>query len=475
MSAAGSLERATELCLRPATEQLALLHAREITAVELLEHHLALVDALDPGVNALVTRTTELALEQARAADRALADRRPTGRLHGLPVAHKDVTATAGIRTTFGSPLFADHVPDHDAIVVARMRAAGAVTLGKTNTPEFAAGSQTYNALFGATRNPYDLERTSGGSSGGAAAALACGMVALADGTDMGGSLRNPASFCNVVGLRPSPGRVSVWPTSTPWDPLVVHGPMARTVGDVALLLDVMAGPDPRAPLSLAAEPAPPLTREFGGVRVAWSTTLGGLPVDPAVTEVLERHRPVLAELGCDVAEVEPDGSDADLAFETWRAWIFALNLGGHPRDRLGTDVRWNVERGLSLTAGDLVAAERARTAALHHMREPLRDCEFLLAPTVQVLPFDVRRPYPTEVAGQAMTSYVEWMRSCSRISVAALPALSLPFGFTAGGLPVGLQVVGRPGADWSVLQLARAIERETGFGTRQPPLPAER
>ncbi|MBV9715029.1 MAG: amidase, partial [Solirubrobacterales bacterium] len=260
---------ALEICSLTATEMASGLRARHVSAVELLEAHLAMIDLINPRVNAIVTLAAEQAAVHARLADARLSRGQSGGPLDGLPVAHKDYTPTAGLRTTFGSPIFADFVPDQDALVVERLKGAGAITVGKTNTPEFAAGSQTYNEVFGATRNPYDPAKTSGGSSGGAAAALACRMVPLADGTDMGGSLRNPASFCNVVGLRPSPGRVPSWPASSAWSPFSVDGPMARTVEDVALMLSVIAGEDDRSPISIT-EPATrfagPLQRRFAGV-----------------------------------------------------------------------------------------------------------------------------------------------------------------------------------------------------------------
>jgi amidase len=470
----------SDVCFLPATRQLELLRGRELSCVELVAAHIATIEHANPVVNAIVTETFELAERRARDVDVELAAGIDGGPLQGLPVAHKDVTATKGIRTTLGSPLHADDVPDADALIVERLRGAGAVTMGKTNTPEFAAGSQTYNRVFGATRNPYDPALTCGGSSGGAAAALASGMVAIADGTDMGGSLRNPASFCNVVGLRPSPGRVPAWPTPSLWEPLGVHGPMGRTVGDVALQLQVIAGADARAPLASGASGVPPgasLERDLAGVRVAWSRTLGGLPVDPAVTAVLEAGRPVLEALGCVVEEVEPDFSGAEEAFTAWRAWLFELSWGrdyDDHREELGADVRWNVEQGRALTGPQLAEAERRRTALIHRLRGFLETREFLLAPVVQVLPFPVEQHYPATVAGVPMESYIDWMKSCYVVSAAALPAASVPFGFTPDGLPVGLQVIGRHGADWSVLQLAHAIERESGHWRRRPPITGE-
>jgi amidase len=470
----GAVDEMIDVCLGSATYQRELLRERRISARELLEQHLALTDALNPQVNAIVTQTIELARECADAADRSLA-RGDGGPLTGLPVAYKDSTPTRGIRTTFGSALFADHVPEADAIWVERMRAAGAVTVGKTNLPEFAAGSQTYNALFGATRNPFDPTRTCGGSSGGAAAALATGMVALADGTDMGGSLRNPASFCNVVGLRPSPGVVPAWPSPSLWEPLSVPGPMGRTVADVALLLSVMQGPDARAPLSGAAGRSAPeraLEQDHRGVRIAWSRTLGGLPVDPRVTEVLERGRPAFEQIGCVVEAVEPDFTGADEAFETWRAFLFELNLGeayDEHRDALNEDIRWNIEQGRRMTVGTFAAAERARVAVSARIRDLLSSFDFLVAPVSQVPPFDVGLRYPTQVGDTTFGSYIEWMRSCSRVSITGLPALSVPFGFTDDGLPVGIQLIGPMYADWRVLALGHALEAATGFGRRRP------
>ena len=279
-----------DLCFASATDLRRRLLAKEISCLEVMQAHLERVEQANPTLNAIVTFQPEQALKKAQKADEMLARGDPTGPLHGLPIAHKDLVDTAGVRTTYGSPIFKDHVPDADDLLVTRLKAAGAVSLGKTNTPEFGAGSQTFNELFGATRNPYDLTKTCGGSSGGAAVALVSGMVALADGSDMGGSLRNPAAFCNVVGFRPTPGRVPNLPTTSAWATLSVSGPMARTVGDVALLLSAMAGPDPRSPLSRPEDPrqfAQPLARDFTNTRVAWCLDFAGLPFDPQVTRAI--------------------------------------------------------------------------------------------------------------------------------------------------------------------------------------------
>jgi amidase len=327
----------TDLCFLTATELTERIRSGELSAREVMEAHLARVESLNPRVNAIVTLHAEQATERAREADEAQARGASLGPLHGLPTAHKDLVLTRGVRTTFGSPILRDFVPDQDAIIVERLRDAGAISIGKTNVPEFGAGSQTYNEVFGETLNPYDTSRTCGGSSGGAAVALACGMVPIADGSDMGGSLRNPASFCNVVALRPAPGRVPAWPVELGWAPLSVLGPMARTVPDVALMLSAIAGPDPRSPIALTepgAHFARPLERDFAGVRVAWSRNLGELPVDRRVIAAIEPRLPVLEDLGCTVEPGAPDFSGADRVFKVWRAWTFHASLG---RLRSGT------------------------------------------------------------------------------------------------------------------------------------------
>jgi len=423
-----------------------------------MDAHIAQTERLNPQVNAIVTFLPERARADARAADAALARGEAPGVLAGLPVAHKDLTPTKGIRTTFGSPIFRDFVPDADAIIVERLRKAGAVTVGKSNTPEFGAGSQTFNPVFGPTRNPYDLTRTCGGSSGGAAAALACGMLPIADGSDMGGSLRNPASFCNVVGLRPSTGRVPNWPSVSAWFTMAVVGPMARTVQDIALMMSAIAGPDARSPISLqdpGALFARPLERDFKGTRIAWSADLGGLPVEPEVTRVMEAQRKTFTDLGCIVEDATPDLRDADEIFSVMRAWNFELGFGAllkTKREQMKDTVIWNIEQGQRLTGAQVGAAEVKRTQLFHRMREFMEKYDFLVAPAVQVLPFDVEIPYPTRINGDEMGSYIDWMRSCYYITVTGAPALCLPGGFSRGGLPVGLQIVGRHQDDFGVL-----------------------
>lgn len=467
--------RAKDLCFLSAKRLVSLIRSRKISALEVMQAHLEQIDRVNPEVNAIVTLLPDRALQGAREVDARLARGEDPGPLAGLPVAHKDLAMTKGIRTTFGSPIFRDFLPDTNSIIVERLQRAGAVTIGKTNTPEFGAGSQTFNAVFGATRNPYDISRTCGGSSGGAAVALACGMIPIADGSDLGGSLRNPASFCNVVGLRPSTGRVPGWPGFSAWFPLTVVGPMARTVADVALTLSAIAGPDARAPLSLE-EPgsrfAKPLKRDFKGVRVAWSPTLGGLPVEREVLDTLAPQRRVLEELGCVVEDAIPDLRDADEIFQVMRAWNFDLSYGEllkSKRESMKDTVIWNIEEGAALTGPQVGAAERKRTQLFHRVREFMENYDFLAAPVTQVLPFDVDKPYVTEIDGVGLQTYIDWMKSCYWITVTGLPAISVPSGFSAAGLPVGLQIAGRHRDDFGVLQLAHAFESATGHWKRRP------
>ncbi len=469
----------SELCFTTAVRLAQLIRRREVSALEVLEAHLRQIERTNPKVNAVVTLLPEQARTAARAVDEALARGENPGVLAGLPVAHKDLAVTRGVRTTFGSPIYRDFVPDVDAIIVERLKAAGAVSLGKTNTPEFGAGSQTFNTIFGATRNPYDLDKTCGGSSGGAAAALACGMMPIADGSDLGGSLRNPASFCNVVGLRPSAGRVPNWPSYSAWFTLAVVGPMARTVADVALMLSAIAGPDARAPISLLDRGdrfGQSLERNFRGARIAWSPDLGGLPVQKEVREVIEAQRNVFADLGCIVEEATPDLRDAGEVFAVMRAWNMQLSLGKllqKERPRMKDTVIWNIEQGEMLTGPQVGAAELKRSQLFERMRVFMERFDFLVAPVVQVLPFDVNQPYVTEIEGRKMPTYIDWMSSCSQITVTGAPALSVPCGFSAGGLPVGLQIVGRYLDDLGVLQMGHAFEQATGCWKRRPALAA--
>jgi amidase len=460
-----------EICSLSAVEMARLIREKKLSAREVLAAHLAQIARMNPKVNAIVTLVPEMATEAAARADEAQAKGATLGVLHGLPTAHKDLFETAGIRTTFGSPLFLNYVPEEDDPIVTRIRRSGAITIGKTNTPEFGAGSQTFNPIFGATRNPYDLSKTCGGSSGGAAVALACGMIPIADGSDTGGSLRNPAAFNNVVGFRTTPGRVPNPKAGFGWSTLNTMGPMARSVGDVALLLSAMAGPDGGAPLSLPEAGDTflrPLERTFAGVRVAWFRDLGGVPFDPRVRAVVDGQRKAFERLGCVVEQAEPDFSGAETAFQTLRAWTSAATHGERFRANRGAykeTLAQEIEEGLRLSGTDVAHAEILHGQLWRRFQTFLSKYEYFLLPTTQVPAFDVTQPYPTEVNGVRMGNYIDWMKSCWYISIAGNPSISVPAGFTAEGLPVGLQIVGRYGADFSVLQLAHAFEQEIKRG----------
>lgn len=466
----------SDICQLSAVEMAGLIRQKQLSAREALAAHLKQIERVNPKVNAIITLVPEIAAALAKQADEAQAKGAALGPLHGLPIAHKDLVETQGIRTTFGSPLFKDNVPKEDDLIIERLKRAGAITLGKTNTPEFGAGSQTFNPVFGATRNPYDLSKTCGGSSGGAAVALRCGMIPIADGSDMGGSLRNPAAYSNIVGFRVSPGRVPNPKAAFGWFTLATAGPMARSVSDVALLLSAMAGPDPRAPLSLpepGASFARPLARNFKGVRVAWFKDLGGLPFEPRVRSVVDAQRKVFESLGCIVEQAEPDFSGADFAFKTLRAWNSAAGHAGRDRSQYKETLRNEIEDGLRLTGADIAKAETLQAQVWRRFQTFLDNYEYFILPVTQVAPFDVDLPFPTAVNGQPMNSYIDWMKSCWYISTAGNPAISVPAGFTAGakeeGLPVGIQIVGRHQADFSVLQLAFAFEQATHIAARRP------
>jgi amidase len=464
-----------DICFLTATEMADMIRRKKLSARETLDAHLKQIERVNPKVNAIVTLVAEQAVDNARKADEAQARGAALGPLHGLPIAHKDLVETAGIRTTFGSRIFKDNVPKHDAILVERIRKAGAICLGKTNTPEFGAGSQTFNAVFGATKNPHDLTKTCGGSSGGAAVSLACGMLPIADGSDTGGSLRNPAAFCGVVGFRVAPGRVARAASGDSWSTISVSGPMARTVPDVALLLSVMAGPDPRCPISIS-EPGSRFTgnleRNFKGVRVAWFKDMGGIPFDPRVLSLVNAQRKVFESLGCVVEEAEPDWTGVHESVDTLRAWGYAAtqseNIRLH-RDLVKDTIQWEAERGSKLSGADVARAHTLRSKAWDNMRIFQDKYEYFIAPTTQVLPFDVTQPYPTEIAGVKMSTYIEWMKACLLISALETPSISMPCGFTEDGLPVGLQIVGRHRDEWSVLQMAHGFEQATP-GTRRKP-----
>ncbi len=466
---------ADELCDLTAIELASRIRRKQVSARDVMAAHLARIERVNPTINAVVTLVADRAMADAAKADERQARGEALGVLHGLPVAHKDLVNTAGIRTTFGSPMFRDNVPTTDALIVKRIRAAGAVTLGKTNTPEFGAGSNTFNPVFGATLNPYDARKTVGGSSGGAAAALRCGMVPIADGSDTGGSLRNPAAFTNVVGFRPSPGRVPDDDGS--WSPLSTGGPMARTVGDVALFLSAIAGPHTPDPLMIDEDGARfrrPLARDFKGTRVAWFRNLGGLPFESEVLWVVNANRQAFVDLGCVVEEAEPDFAGVDDAFPILRHLAYHSRYAAPARTNpamFKDAIKWEIAEAERNTGADVARASSRQARMYSDVTHFFERFDYFVLPVTQVEPFDVTTEYPTQVAGAPMPTYIDWMRSCWYVTFMACPAISVPAGFTASGLPVGLQIVGRHRGDWSVLQIAHAFEQATRHGDRRPPL----
>src|SRR5690242_2828424 len=467
-----------DICFMRARDLAGMIREKKISSREVMQAHLKQIARINPKVNAIVTLVPEDQLmAQALAADEATARGNWLGALHGMPIGVKDLHETKGIRTTHGSPLYKDHIPTADCLVVEREKKAGGIVIGKTNVPEWGLGSQTFNPVFGATRNPYDLTKTCGGSTGGGAVALACGMVPLADGSDMGGSLRNPPNFCNVVGLRPSPGRVPNPPTELGWFTLSVDGPVARNVLDCAFFLSVLAGFDRRSPISIDQTGdhfAKRLDgRDFKGVRVAMFKDLG-LPWEPAVRDAVKAQRKVFESLGCIVEEAEPDFKDANECFLMWRHWSVELGFGDileANADQLNEYVHWHVQEGRKLTGPQLSRAEAKRTQLYQRVREFMEKYEFFVLPVNQVLPFDVNMHYPTKIADVKMETYMAWMKSAYYISAVGNPAMSVPCAFSEGGLPIGIQIVGRHHDDWGVLQMGYAFEQATHIGKRRPPI----
>ncbi len=464
-----------ELCDLTAVELASRIRRKQLSAREVMRAHLARIDRVNPAVNAIVTLVADRAMADAARADEHQARGGALGALHGLPVAHKDLVNTAGIRTTFGSPFYRDNVPTVDALIVKRIRAAGAITIGKTNTPEFGAGSNTFNPVFGATHNPYNLAKTVGGSSGGAAAALRCGMVPIADGSDTGGSLRNPAAFNNVVGFRPTPGRVADDDGS--WSPLSTSGPMARTVADVALFLSALVGPHAPDPLSIdqpGAQFRAPLARSFKGTRVAWFTTLGGIPFEPEITRVVHANRAVFTDLGCVVTDAEPDFTGVDDAFPVLRHLSYHSSYAKLAREHpamVKDTVKWEIAEAERNSGADVARALARQNKMSTEVARFFEQHDYFVLPVTQVEPFDLSTQYPTVIAGHSMPTYIDWMRSCWYVTFMACPAISVPAGFSASGLPVGLQIVGKRRADWAVLQMAHAFEQVTKHGQRRPAL----
>ncbi|WP_240424048.1 amidase [Microbacterium halotolerans] len=477
----------SELTWLSTRELAARIADGEVSAREALADHFARMDSVNPALNAIVTRDDERALDRADRADARRAAREQLGALHGVPMTHKESTDVAGLPTTRGSALLLDNVAEKDALVIARMRSAGIVTSGKSNVPEFTAGSHTFNRVFGTTLNPFDTTRSAGGSSGGAAAAIAAGIQASGDGSDMGGSLRTPGSFNNLVGMRPTNGRIPHTLPANPWEWLAQPGFMARTVSDVALMMSVASGPAAGAPLSVAepgsvfdrAEFAHPDRHDAGaglaGLRIGFSSDLNGLfPIDPDVDAVVRATADVFAGAGARVDDDIPDLRDADEVFHVTRAYDFAADyrtLVREHRDEVKDAVVWNTEMGLALTVDELLSADEARSRLAATIGAYFATHDLLVLTSAQVAPFDARIEYPRAAGGAPLGDYLEWMRAATIISATGCPAVSVPAGFTAGGLPVGVQLVAAPGRDVELLLAAQAFEELTGHHRRHPVL----
>ena len=469
-------DKSSDLCFISARELATLIRNRKVSAREVMVAYLERINRLNPKINAIVAKLDDdKCLTLADEADRHMARGEGVGPLHGLPIAFKDLEPAVGFPCTLGSPIYRHQMPTEDSVLVERLRTAGVIPIGKTNVPEFGMGSQTYNEVYGTTVNPYDPTKTAGGSSGGAGAALAARLLPLADGSDLGGSLRNPANFNNVVALRPTVGLVPVAPTPMPFLGFAVKGPMARSVADVAFLLSVMAGSDPRDPGCDPSDPsifAKPLDRDLKGVRVAWCPDLGGLPLDRRVRAVLEAQRKSFEALGCIVEDACPDLTAADKVFLVIRMWKSRSILGPlleKHRDQMKPEAVWEIESAAKLTGDEISDAMVLHGAIMERMRLFQERYEFMLCAVNQVPPFEATLHCPMEIEGTKMENYLGWMKSAYRITATFRPAASVPAGFTPEGLPVGIQIVGRYRDDLGVLQIAHAFEQVTRVGQTRP------
>ena len=469
-----------DLCFAPATRLVALIRRRQVSPLEVTQAVLARIERVNPRLNAYCTVAAEQALGDARRATAAPKRGARLGALHGVPVSIKDLTPTRGIRTTWGSKIYEHHVPEEDGLIVERLRAAGAIVLGKTNTPEFGAGANTFNAVFGPTRNPWDPALTCGGSTGGGAVALATGLGPLAQGSDLGGSLRIPAAFCGVVGFRTTPGLVPVHPTPLAFEPWPVQGPMARTVADTALMLSVIAGADPRAPISYAADTgtftAAVRAPRLRGLRVAWGGGLGVTPVDDEVLAICHRAMATFGRLGARISDAHPDfGGIHDIVEVSRGLTMVARHEDKLPQWRavMQDNLVKNIDYGLGLRASDIGRAERLRTELWHRVRAFFEEHDLIVTPTAAVPPFRIEDVYPKEINGKPMRHYIEWALLTYAFTVVGLPAISVPCGFTRAGLPVGLQIAGGWRAETSVLRAAAAFEAAAPWAHLRPPEPA--
>jgi amidase len=472
----------TEIVSLDAIALARAIKSKQLSCVEVMNAYLDQIDRLNSRVNAIVSlQPREILIAEAKNRDAQLARGEHLGWMHGFPHAVKDLEPTAGIRTTMGSPLFKNFVPTADSIMVERIRRAGGIIIGKTNVPEFGLGSQTYNPVFGTTLNAYDQSKTCGGSSGGAAVALALRMVPVADGSDNGGSLRNPAAFNNLFGFRTSFGRVPSQFLEVFMPSISVHGPMARTVPDLAMFLSVIAGYDARTPLSIREDPAEfarPLPRDFKGTRIGWVGDFGGkMPFDPGVLDLCKGALRAFEPIGCIVEPAMPD-YPLEPVWNSWctiRAWQIASEFNRpyadpDKRAQMKPELQWEIESGLKTSALDVAGAFRVRTAWYHAVRRFFEKYDFMIAPAGQVFPFDATVHWPKEVGGASMDTYHRWMEVMIPISMSGCPALSAPAGFNEHGLPMGIQIVGPNHAELACMQLAYAYDQATNWVMKRPP-----
>jgi len=460
-----------EPCELTAVEARRLLGTKQLSSTELLESCIGRIEAVDHAVNAMVARDFDRARTAAKAADAAVMHGDALGPLHGLPIGIKDLEPTEGLRTTFGSPLFRDHVPAQDGRLVAAIRGAGAIVVGKTNTPEFGAGANTRNAVYGATGNPFNPAKSCAGSSGGSAVALATGMVPICQGSDTGGSLRNPAAFCGVVGFRPTPGLVPTERRPHGWSGLPVVGPMGRTVADTALLLSAMIGDDACDPLATTVQGRvvrrpddfyPPARIDLSRLRVALTPDFGFAPTEAHIASVFREKTRLFRQVFARTEDATPDCSGTDEAFEVLRAVGF---LAGHLEkvrstpDRVGPNVRANVAEGLRYKAEDVARALSLQTALYHRWRSFFGQYDVILTPAITISPRSWRELYPAEIDGKPTRTYFHWLAMAYAVTVVGHPALSLPVGLDRNGMPFGLQIVGPRGGDALVLRIAGELE----------------
>ena len=469
-----------ELCFTPAIALTDMIRNKLISPLEVVRTFLNRIEKINSIINAYCTLVPDSALQSAREAELRIRQGHPIKPLQGIPVSIKDITLTRGVRTTFGSKLHENFIPDSDAIIVERLKKAGAIILGKTNSPEFGAGASTFNQIFGITRNPWDTRFNSGGSSGGAAAAVAAGLGPVAEGTDLGGSVRIPASFCGVVGLRPSFGRVPRYPNVLCWDTLAVEGIIARTVGDTALMLDVVSGPDGRSPISLPKNEKVFVQAvenpDIKGFRVAWSDDLNITPVDKEVFEIARSAIEIFLGLGCEVVEDAPDFSsirETALILRGLRYVSLYQDQYEDPNFKklVNPLVIRNIDQGLKLSIQDVAYAERQRSELWERVNDFFEKHDLLLTPTVPIPPFPAETIYPTEINGKPMESYVDWIMLTYAITMAGLPAISVPCGWTKEGLPVGLQIVGPRHGESVILRAAAAYELAVPWADKRPPV----